>query len=114
MNSKLLKIFSVIIITVIAFSFIGVYAYGEYEVKEAKYSEEYEKWLQLDDEEKQKVVKPRKYDIIQNYDNSTYIKNIDNVFKAQQLLKAAIPTKYDLRSVIPENLKVRDQMQTNA
>ncbi len=114
MNSKLLKIFSVIIITVIAFSFIGVYAYGEYEVKEAKYSEEYEKWLQLDDEEKQKVVKPRKYDIIQNYDNSTYIKNIDNVFKAQQLVKAAIPTKYDLRSVIPENLKVRDQMQTNA
>ena len=114
MNNKLLKILSIIIITIIAFSFIGVYAYNDYEVKEAKYSEEYEKWLQLSDEEKQRVVKPRKYDIIQSYDNSTYIKNIDNVFKAQQLLRAAIPAEYDLRTIIPENLKVRDQMQTNA
>ena len=113
MNSKLIKIFSVIIITIIAFSFIGVNAYSDYEVKEADYSDEYKQWLELSDEEKEKVVKPRKYNIIQDYDNSTYIKSIDNVFKAQQLLRAAIPTKYDLRSLIPENLKVRDQMQTN-
>ena len=95
-------------------SFIGVNAYSDYEVKEADYSDEYKQWLELSDEEKEKVVKPRKYNIIQDYDNSTYIKSIDNVFKAQQLLRAAIPTKYDLRSLIPENLKVRDQMQTNA
>ena len=116
MKNNLVKLLSIILIIIAIFSMGIVYATDnmEIQVKEAEYSEAYKKWLNLSEEERKNTVEPRKYDIVPNTDNTTYLKNMTNVFKAGSLLRASIPSQYDLRNVIPENLVIRDQMQTNS
>ena len=116
MKNNLLKLLSIFIIIATVFSFGIVYAEDNFavQVQPTEYSEAYKKWLSLDEEEREKTVEPRKYDIVTNTDNTTYLKSMNNVFKAGQLLRAAIPTQYDLKSIIPENVVIRDQMQTNS
>ena len=116
MKENIKKILSIFIIFAIIFSFGAVYAEDNSGVKvtETEYSEAYKKWLELDEEERKTTVQPRKYDVTSNTDDSSYLKNMDNVFKAQKLVRASIPTKYDLRDVIPENVVIRNQMNTNS
>ena len=116
MKNTVKKILSILIIITIIFSFGMVYANDNsgLMVTEGEYSEAYKKWLELDEEERKTTVQPRKYDVTTNTDNSSYLKNMDNVFKAQTLVRASIPTKYDLRDVIPENVAIRNQMSTNS
>ena len=116
MKNTVKKLLSILIIITIIFSFGMVYANDNSVVKvtESEYSEAYKKWLELDEEERKTTVQPRKYDVTTNTDDSSYLKNMDNVFKAQKLVRASIPTKYDLRDVIPENVVIRNQMNTNS
>ncbi len=117
MKNNLVKLFGIFIIITIVFSFGIVYAEETFTINATKeeYSEAYKKWLELDEEEKENSVEPRKYDIVtNNEDNSSYLKNMNNVFKAQQLLRASIPTQYNLRTIIPDNVKIRNQMATNS
>lgn len=116
MKNSLKKILSLIMLLSITFSFSIVYASVEdndFKVEEVEYSEEYKQWLELSDEEKERTIEPRKYEIKDSISNDQYLKSINNVFKVQQLLRAAIPTSYTLQDIIPENLKVGNQMQTN-
>ena len=116
MKNKLMKLLGIFTVIIAIFSFCIVYANdnSEIEVTEAEYSEAYKKWLKLDEEERKNTVQPRKYDIITNTDSTTYLKSMNNVFRTQQLLRASIPTQYNLKNIIPENVKVRNQMQTNS
>ena len=116
MKNNVKRLLGILIIITIIFSFGMVYANDNSGVKvtESEYSEAYKKWLNLDEEERKTTVQPRKYDVTTNTDNSSYLKNMDNVFKAQKLVRASIPTKYDLRDVIPENVTIRNQMNTNS
>ena len=93
-----------------------VYAKNELdlEMKETEYSESYKEWLNLSDEEKAKTVEPRKYNIITENSNESSLKNMDNIFKIQQMLKASVNPTYDLRDDIPENVKIRNQKKTNS
>ena len=116
MKNNLIKLLGIfIIIIIIVFSFGRVYAENLYqidaEVKE--YSDEYKKWLELDEEERKNTIEPKMYETT-NIDNNSYLKNMNNVFKVQQLVRASIPTQYDLKNIIPENVRIRNQMQTNA
>ena len=115
MKKSVIKIISVFFIIFVMFSFGLVFASTNLESKLAtdEYSEQYEQWLQLSEEEKENTIEPRKYDIVTNKDNRTYIKELNNVFKMQKLLRATVAAKYDLRDSILENVKVRNQMQTN-
>ena len=71
-----------------------------------EYSEDFKKWLELSDEEKQNVMQPRAYDVLPTTTPS------QNIFYKARMLGASISQKYDLRSIIPANLKIRDQKST--
>lgn len=110
---RMIYIFSIIIFII---SCGNVYASSNLQsiVSKTEYSEEYKEWLKLSDEDKTKTLEPRKYNIITEQTNGKYLKSINNVFKVQQLLRATIPSSYDLKTIIPENVKVKNQMQTNS
>lgn len=76
--------------------------------EEIEYSEDFKQWLELSDEEKQKVMMPRMYDV-----PYTYIDSKNPLLNAR-LLKASINTRYSLKDVIPANLVIKNQMQTNS
>ena len=116
MKKSIIKIISLFLIIVATFSFGLVFASTDLESKLAvdDYSEQYEQWLQLSDEEKENSIEPRKYDIITQKDNATYLKELNNVFRIQQLLRATISAKYNLKDVIPENVAIKNQMSTNS
>ena len=92
MKKSIIKVISLFLILVATFSFELVFASTDLESKLAvdEYSEEYEQWLQLSDEEKENTIEPRKYDIVTQKDNATYLKELNNVFRVQQLLRATI------------------------
>lgn len=79
-----------------------------------EYSEEYKQWLELSDEEKKTVIEPRKYDLIQTHDNSMRLKNMNNVLKVSQLLRGTTISQYTLQTIIPDNVKIRNQKSTNS
>ena len=115
MKNNLIKLLGIFIIIIIVFSFGRVYAENLYQIdaEGKEYSDEYKKWLELDEEERKNTIEPKMYETT-NIDNNSYLKNMNNVFKVQQLVRASIPTQYDLKNIIPENVRIRNQMQTNA
>ena len=68
-----------------------------------EYSDEYKKWLELPEKERNQIIQPRMYNIPQVTVNQ----------KSRRLLKANDTSKYNLKDIIPENVVVRDQKQTN-
>ena len=116
MKNTVMKILSILIIICSIFSFGTVYAKSQTEnnISAIEYTEDYKEWLKLTDEEKEGRLEPRKYDIITGRNNSSYLKDMDNIFKMQQLLRANVSASYNLQDIIPENVKVRNQMQTNS
>ena len=109
MKKNIIKIISLSFIIFTIFSFGLVFASMDLESKLAvdEYSEEYEQWLQLSDEEKENTIEPRKYDIEMQKDNQTYLKELNNVFRVQKLLRATISADYNLKDVIPENVTIK-------
>lgn len=62
--------------------------------KSVKYSEEYQKWLELSDEEKQNVITPRMYDV--QYSKTTS----KNPLLRASMLRTTLNSKYTLQDVI--------------
>mgnify|MGYP004566973999 CR=1 FL=1 len=77
--------------------------------KMVDYSDEYKEWLNLPENEKEKVLQPKLFNISSDYDKNSVVKKIRS-------LKASATTdnKYSLKDVIPENVVVRDQKNQNA
>lgn len=110
------KIISSIIIFIIMILSLGqVYASSNntLQAKSVEYTEEYKRYLELSDEEKAKTLEPNKYKVITGQSNTEYLKSLNNPLKVTQLLKATLSDNYSLQTVIPENVKIRDQMETN-
>ena len=76
--------------------------------KEIEFSEEYKKYLELSDEEKEKVVAPRMYDIPKTK------RSVTNPLKLTKMLGATLDTKYSLQNVIPANMVIKNQKNTNS
>ncbi len=76
-------------------------------IKKAEYSEEFKKWLELSDEEKAKVIQPRMYDI----ENTSNISK-NPLYKAR-MIAADVDTTFNLKNIIPDNLLIKNQKQTN-
>lgn len=97
--------FLLVVLTIVG---IGgnVYAVEDIELNNQilEYSNEYKKWLELPEEERGQIIQPRMYNIPQVTSNR----------KNRKLLKANNVSKYNLKDIIPENVVVRNQMQTNA
>lgn len=70
------------------------------------YSDDFKKWLELSEEEKKNVMQPRLYSITSN---SQHVQN--PFFRA---LRSYNTPYYNLKDIIPNNLTIRNQMQTNS
>ena len=75
---------------------------------ELKYSEEFKKYSELSDEEKEKVIMPKMYEVQKSK------RVVTNPLKLAKLLGATLETKYSLKDVIPANVVVRNQKDTNS
>jgi len=74
---------------------------------EVEYSEEFKTWLKLSDEEKQKVIMPNMYNIKSSkteYKNPLFL---------TRMLGTSVNSRYNLKEVIPTNLIIKNQQQTN-
>lgn len=71
-------------------------------------SEDYKKYLELSDEEKEKVIAPRMYDIPKT------TRTVTNPLKLAKLLGATVESSYSLRDVIPANMVIKNQQKTNS
>ena len=74
--------------------------------QKVEYSEDFKEWLELTDEEKEKVVQPRMYDILATNTSSR------NLLYKARMLGASVNTQYNLNTIIPSNLTIRNQQQT--
>ena len=72
-----------------------------------KYTEEFEKYVSLSDEEKSKMIQPRIIEI-----PSRKVK-YSNPIKALKNSSSTIESRFSLVQYIPENVVVKDQMNTN-
>lgn len=104
--NKQMRIFTVIIV----FFSIILYSYqviatsvtdGEIEI-----SQSYLEYLELTDEEKEKVIAPRMYDIPKSNTRVT------NPFRLSRMLRSSLQPKYSLKTIIPENMIVKNQLGT--
>ncbi len=77
-------------------------------LKEQKYTQAYENWLKLSDEEKEKVIMPSPYGTPFYTENKIKTGFQNNLFKAA----SKSDSKFDLRSLI--SIDVKDQQQTNS
>lgn len=73
-----------------------------------EYSEEFKNWLELSEEEKQKVMMPRIY----NFKNSET--EYKNPLYLTRMLGSSVNSRYSLKDIIPTNLTIRNQQQTNS
>ena len=64
------------------------------EIRKVEYSEDFKRWLKLSDEEKNKTIQPRMYDVIVTDFNTR------NVFYKVRLLGAKSNSKYNTRKFI--------------
>ena len=76
--------------------------------QKVEYSEDFKKWLELSDEEKQNVIMPRMYEI-----ENTNIGNTSLLYMVR-MLRAGSNSSYSLKDIIPSNLVIRNQEQTNS
>ena len=76
--------------------------------KSEEYTDEYKEWLELSDDEKEKVMMPRIYEV--KYEENT---NQNPIYLAK-MLRAGAVQKYSLKDIIPANLIIKNQKQTNS
>ena len=111
-TSKILKITMICLVLASILFVENVYAKenqeGEFRIIE--YSEEYQKWMSLSDEEKAKTMAPRMYNIKNSQTNSD---NTKNILRISKLLKATANDRFSLQDEIAENVNIRNQKQTN-
>lgn len=77
-------------------------------LRRLEYSQEFIDWLNLSEEEKEKVLIPKVYNI-----EDTKIQTKNPLYYIKSLATSLNP-KYNLKDVIPNNIVVRNQQQTNS
>lgn len=98
-----------LVLMIILFANLNVFASDtSNSEQEVEYSAEYLKWLELSDEEKQNVIKPRMYNVV---NTKTESKNL--LLKAS-MLRSTVNSSYTLQDVISNNLIIKDQQQTGS
>lgn len=72
-----------------------------------KYTEEFKKWMNLSEEEKEVVQMPQMYEIL-----TSNIKSKNPLYKLRTVRANRSP-HFSLKDIIPENVVVKDQKNTN-
>ena len=110
MNTQQKKIILIMLIFFISLLFLNPISYANYDesfLQPVEYSDEFKEWLKLSDEEKSKVVMPRMYDVKYSKKNSR------NLLNLVRTARASLDSRFSLKDLIPENLVIRNQQQTN-
>ena len=106
---KYIKIILIVIFTLIILSNKEILANDiANSLSKKDYTDEFQEWLDLSEEEKQKVMMPRMYDFKNSkieYNNPIYL---------TRMLGANISSRFSLKDIIPANLSIRNQQQTNS
>ncbi len=100
------KILIAVIFVVIILTQVKVYANSISDsIKPMEYAEGFRQYINLSDQEKRNIaVIPRAYDVIKQENR--------NPFKLARIVGATAETQYSLQSIIPENLVIKDQQET--
>lgn len=77
-------------------------------MQRAEFSDDFKKWLELSDEEKEKVIMPIAYDV--KYTET----KTNNFMNMARMLKANASQRFSLKDIIPDNIVIRNQGNTNS
>ncbi len=91
---------------------------NDIKLKDYEYTEAYKKYLEMSDEEKQNVVEPSKYDLGNNLSTNKAVManehiSLKNLMSYLKSSAYSNEQKYTLMDYIPNNLKIKNQEQTN-
>lgn len=90
----------------------------EIEVEEAEYTEAYEEYMQLSDEEKAELIEPRKYAIKNTYNSTNDVLIANGTVSLKSYINYLRSTAtssdeyFSLKNIISNNLSIRDQQET--
>lgn len=109
---KLKKVFNIItLLIIILIILLGSKVFASNDansIQKLEYTEDFKKWLELSDEEKKNTIMPRMYEV-------EYTNNVSkNPLYVAKMLKASSNSRYSLKDVIPANLVIKNQQQTNS
>lgn len=76
--------------------------------QKVEYSENFQKWLELSDEEKKNVIQPRMY--VVPYTKVEY----KNPLLKARMLGSSLSLRYSLKDIITDNISIRDQQNTGS
>ncbi len=91
-----------------------------YEAIEAPYTEEYKEYLELSEEEKSRILEPRKYDFSdeKNSTNTVLLENekitLKNLVNVLRSSATATEARFSLKDLISNNIVVKNQESVNA
>lgn len=106
---KAISITILVFLILIILSNQKVFAINNVNILEREeYTEDFKKWLELSEEEKQNVIMPNPYKI----ENTNIISK--NPLYIAKMLKASMSSRYSLKDVIPANVVIKNQQQTNS
>ena len=109
------KIKIVIFTTLIAFTIISVKANAVSDKLElTEFSEEYKNYLNLSEEEREKVIEPSRYSAYFSTGSSELVGQEKNILKSITSVRNSLTPSYDLQSIIPNNVLIRNQYSINA
>ena len=77
-------------------------------LQQEEYSEEFKRWLELPEEEREKIMMPRPYEI-----KNTNVRYRSPLYMAK-MVKASMNGRYSLKDQIPANLVIKNQKSTNS
>ena len=77
-------------------------------LQQEEYSEEFKRWLELPEEEREKIMMPRPYEI-----KNTNVRYRSPLYMAK-MVKASMNGRYSLKDQIPANLVIKNQKSTKS
>lgn len=104
-KKKFITIFLLFIILILS---LNEKIYAKSIFQKVEYSDNFNKWLELSDEEKEKNMKPRMFDI-----KNANITSKSPLYKAN-MLRSSINSRFSLKDVIPNNVVIKDQQDTGS
>lgn len=106
-TTKMISAMLVIFLLSLLINF-NVFASSADFMQRAEFSADFKKWLELSDEEKEKVSMPIAYDI--KYTET----KTNNFMNMARMLKANASQKFSLKDIIPDNIVIKNQGSTNS
>ena len=116
MKKTIRKIYLCFIITILFTT--GIALGNDTNLENKEYTEIYKKWLELSDEQKENVIEPSKYnfyskDTKEEIQLANQKMNLKSLVKMAKSSTYATSPKFSLKTLIDNNLEIKDQKSTN-